>query len=93
MKNIVKIIILCMTFFASTAFGERIKNLKFHHVIEELGNPYYTSELSHKNATKFMWYDKTNHKFTIVCLVPSNASGICSVDGDIENDSFFNKFR
>ena len=62
-------------------------------MLERFGNPFYSAELSKANTTKFIWYDFIDYKFTIVCIVTASSRSVCSVEGDIENETFFDQYR
>ena len=59
-KYLIKTLIISIIFFTNSVKAERLDKLKFHNVLEEFGNPFYSAELSQANSTKFI--------FTCSCL-------------------------
>ena len=93
-KYLIKTLIISIIFFTNSVKAERLDKLKFHNVLEEFGNPFYSAELSQANSTKFIWYDKVDYNYTIVCIVAARGKSVCSVDGNTEKDNwFFDKYR
>ena len=89
----IKTLIISIIFFTNSVKAEILDKLKFHNVLEHFGNPFYSAELSQANSTKFIWYDIVDYNYTIVCIVTASRGSVCSVEGNIENESFFDKYR
>ena len=89
-KYLIKTLIISIIFFTSSVYAERLLGLKTHDVFNKFGKPQYSWNISQTSATKFIWINK---KFTIVCFIDGRARSVCSADGRLDDNSFFDPYR
>ena len=89
-KYFIRTLIISTIFFTSSVYAERLTGLKAHVVFSNFGKPDYSYIFPQGSSSKFIWIEK---KFTIVCMITLNAQSVCSADGSLDDNSFFDPYR